>query len=33
LHFSHMGLTEARTFIAPLSLVLQRGMAQSPGDG
>jgi hypothetical protein len=33
LHFSHIGLTEARTFIAPFGTVSKRGPARSPGNG
>src|SRR3954451_14478915 len=33
LHFSHIGLTEARTFIAPFVTLSKRGRARSPGDG
>src|SRR3954467_9693539 len=33
LHFSHMGLTEARTFTAPQSIRVKENRRRGPGDG
>src|SRR5205085_9408103 len=33
LHFSHMGLTEARTFTAPQSIRVKEKRRRGPGDG